>query len=228
MEDIDGESAVSDPTALPRESLPELAASVDRALAQYDYELTPAITAIDDATAGFGGLFDPDTGPADLRAACEDVIADGPAIESVAQDSEPPAEELVLYVDGSSRGNPGPAGAGAVIQSAENALAKLGRPVGVHTDNNVAEYAALQMGLNAVVSRYDPTRLEVRIDSMTVIDDAWRGESSASFAPYSDAVGDLLATIPTHWWTHLADDDPNPADSRATVGADIAGIDPGR
>jgi ribonuclease HI len=91
----------------------------------------------------------------------------------------------------------------------------------------VAEYAALQLGLDAVVTRFDPTRLEVRIDSMTVVDDVWRGESSTdAYATYSDAIGDLLAAVPDHEWTHLVDSDPNPADARATVGADIAALGP--
>ncbi|WP_436901851.1 ribonuclease HI family protein [Halovenus halobia] len=218
----DSPSSSADP--LPRESLSEAAARVDRALAQYGYELDAAIAAIDDATAGYGGLFDPDTDAAELRAACETVIAAGPPEATAKDDTVPP--ELVLYVDGSSRGNPGPAGAGAVVQTADQTLAKLGRPVGRHADNNIAEYAALQLGLTAV-SEYEPASLEVRIDSMTVIDDVWRGGSDESFLPYSDAVAELLSAIPAHRWTHLADSDPNPADSRATVGADIAAIGPG-
>jgi len=65
--------------------------------------------------------------------------------------TRPPVQEtgdaFVLYVDGSSRGNPGPAGAGAVIMDAdEEPLARLGRPVGARTGNNTAEYVALWPG----------------------------------------------------------------------------------
>ena len=207
---------------LPHESLSETATVVDRALAVHGYELDAAIDAIDDATPGYGGLFDPNTDRREVRAACETVIDAGP--NPVAKREAHP--EVVLYVDGSSRGNPGPAGAGAVVQIDGETRAALGRPVGARADNNVAEFAALQLGLRAV-GAYDPATLEVRIDSMTVIDAVWRDGSGESFAPYSDAVAELLAGVPAHRWTHLVDSDPNPADSRATVGADIAAIGPG-
>ncbi|HEX9048934.1 MAG TPA: ribonuclease HI family protein [Anaeromyxobacter sp.] len=52
-----------------------------------------------------------------------------------------------LYVDGAARGNPGPAGAGAVILSPEgHVVAKLGKFLGDST-NNVAEYMGLILGL---------------------------------------------------------------------------------
>ena len=207
---------------LPHESLSETARAVDRALAVHGYDIDSAIDAIDEATPGYGGLFDPNTDRRELRAACERVVDAGP--EPVGEWEHHP--EVVLYVDGSSRGNPGPAGAGAVVQVDGETRAALGRPVGRHADNNVAEYAALQLGLRAV-GAYDPATLDVRIDSMTVIDAVWRDGSTDSFAPYSDAVAELLSGVPAHRWTHLVDSDPNPADSRATVGADIAAIGPG-
>lgn len=52
-----------------------------------------------------------------------------------------------LYTDGAARGNPGPAGAGAVIVSPEgHIVAKIGKFLGEAT-NNVAEYTALVLGL---------------------------------------------------------------------------------
>jgi ribonuclease HI len=52
-----------------------------------------------------------------------------------------------LYTDGAARGNPGPAGAGAVIISPEgHIVAKLGKFLGEST-NNVAEYTGLILGL---------------------------------------------------------------------------------
>jgi ribonuclease HI len=52
-----------------------------------------------------------------------------------------------LYVDGAARGNPGPAGAGAVILSPEgHVVARLGKFLGDST-NNVAEYMGLILGL---------------------------------------------------------------------------------
>nr|WP_231754674.1 ribonuclease HI family protein [Halapricum sp. CBA1109] len=158
--------------------------------------------------------------------------ARGPARRGTLPAADPRAsgDSFVLYVDGSSRGNPGPAGAGAVIVDASGTeLARLGRPVGSRAGNNTAEYVALQLGLSELLARYEPRRLEVRIDSMTVIRDVWGGEdpTEPGVDGYSEAVAGALSEIPAHRYTHLADSDPNPADALATVGADIAALGPG-
>lgn len=221
-----GAGGVSD-NYLPSEHLSPLAKLVDKVLAQVGYEVGAATDAIDDAVPGYGGLFDPTTTSGELQRALEQLLA---ADLSRPATSDPVGERFVLYVDGSSRGNPGPAGAGAVIMDAEeDVLARLGRPVGSRTGNNTAEYAALQLGLSELVTRYEPHRLEVRIDSMTVIRDVWGGDdpTEPGVEPYSEAVAAALASIPNHEYTHLADSDPNPADALATVGADIAAFGPG-
>ncbi|QLD87192.1 ribonuclease HI family protein [Natronomonas halophila] len=211
---------------LPAEHLSPLATLVDDVLAGVGYEVAAATDAIDGAVPGYGGLFDPETTPDELRSALESLLASGlsrPPVPEVTSDT------FVLYVDGSSRGNPGPAGAGAVIMdAAEDELARLCRPVGSRAGNNTAEYVALQLGLAELVARYEPHRLEVRIDSMTVIRDVWGGEdpTEPGVETYSEAVGAALSNIPDHQYTHLADSDPNPADALATVGADIAAFGP--
>ncbi|MGH3621631.1 MAG: RNase H family protein, partial [Sciscionella sp.] len=58
------------------------------------------------------------------------------------------SDRVVVEADGGSRGNPGPAGYGAVVRSASSGevlaerLAALG-----NTTNNVAEYSGLIAGL---------------------------------------------------------------------------------
>ncbi|GAB3666040.1 ribonuclease HI family protein [Halopiger thermotolerans] len=212
---------------LPAEHLSPLAALVDEVLAGVGYEMAAATDAIDDAVPGYGGLFDPATSRDELRRALESLLASDLSRPPV---PEPASDAFVLYVDGSSRGNPGPAGAGAVIMDAsEDQLARLGRPVGSRTGNNTAEYVALQLGLAELLARYEPRRLEVRIDSMTVIRDVWGGDdpTEPGVETYSEAIGAALSNVPDHRYTHLADSDPNPADALATVGADIAAIGPG-
>ncbi|MEA2300472.1 MAG: ribonuclease [Solirubrobacteraceae bacterium] len=55
--------------------------------------------------------------------------------------------KLVVHVDGGSRGNPGPAAAGAVLRTPDgNLVAEASRTLGRAT-NNVAEYRALLLGL---------------------------------------------------------------------------------
>ncbi|MFC5369104.1 ribonuclease HI family protein [Salinirubrum litoreum] len=211
---------------LPGEHLTPLAALVEEVLAAVGYEMETATDRIDEAMPDYGGLFAPTTTPAELRDALERLRGSDIGRPPVA---EPTGDSFVLYVDGSSRGNPGPAGAGAVILDAsENDLARLGRPVGSQTGNNTAEYGALHLGLSELLARYEPQTLEVRIDSMTVIRDVWGGTepTEPGVEPYSEAIAAALSTIPDHRYTHLADHEPNPADALATVGADIAALGP--
>lgn len=86
--------------------------------------------------------------------------------------AQPPPEQglapHVLHADGGSRGNPGPAGAGAALLDPEGReLALLKRYLGVAT-NNVAEYQGLILGLEAALDR-GVTRLEVRLDSELLV-----------------------------------------------------------
>lgn len=57
-----------------------------------------------------------------------------------------------LYVDGASRGNPGEAGAGALIKDPSARVVKRLKKFLGRTTNNVAEYSALVMGLEAARS----------------------------------------------------------------------------
>ncbi len=60
--------------------------------------------------------------------------------------------EYVIFVDGASRGNPGLAGAGAIIRDPDGEVAgKLGRYLGMGT-NNMAEYEALILALEEAQS----------------------------------------------------------------------------
>lgn len=212
---------------LPTATLSPLANRVNDVLARYGYEMRRAIDAIDAAVAGYGGLFAPETTDREIRSAVETVLdADPPLPRERRRDLNDAA--VVLYVDGSSRGNPGPAGAGAVLRTDDGPIARLGRPVGSNAENNTAEYAALHLGLEAVAARCDPATVEIRIDSRTVIDDIWGASGGIAAAePYRTAIEDRVSTLSACEWTHLADSDPNPADARAAVGADIAALGPG-
>jgi ribonuclease HI len=61
--------------------------------------------------------------------------------------SDAPMSECVIYVDGASRGNPGLAGAGAIIRNSDGeVIGELRRFLGMGT-NNMAEYEALILAL---------------------------------------------------------------------------------
>jgi len=71
-------------------------------------------------------------------------------------------KEWLLMVDGAARGNPGEAGCGSAICDETGAVVKeLSRYIG-HATNNVAEYEALLMGLEALVQM---GRKKVRVQS---------------------------------------------------------------
>ncbi len=61
-------------------------------------------------------------------------------------------EKLIIFSDGGARGNPGPAGAGAIIYNEnKDVVAEVSNFLGV-TTNNQAEYQALILALRKAVS----------------------------------------------------------------------------
>lgn len=106
-------------------------------------------------------------------------------------------ELVIVSFDGGSRGNPGPAGIGAVVLDPSTdpptRLATVSEHIGRAT-NNVAEYRALIAGLEA--ARAYPSRaIEIRGDSMLVIrqvEGTWRVKQ-AHLRPLLEKVRALLA-----------------------------------
>lgn len=73
-----------------------------------------------------------------------------------------------LYVDGASRGNPGPAGAGAVLYGPRGEKrAEDSRYLG-ETTNNVAEYQALLLGLELAL-KHEVKSLNIYADSQLMV-----------------------------------------------------------
>jgi probable phosphoglycerate mutase len=79
-------------------------------------------------------------------------------------------QHVVVEADGGSRGNPGPAGYGAVVFDAQarGVLAERSESIGVAT-NNVAEYRGLIAGLQAARD-LGAVHVEVRMDSKLVVE----------------------------------------------------------
>jgi probable phosphoglycerate mutase len=78
--------------------------------------------------------------------------------------------QVVVEADGGSRGNPGPAGYGAVVKDAAtgDVLAERKESLGVVT-NNVAEYRGLIAGL-AAAAELGASTVDVRMDSKLVVE----------------------------------------------------------
>lgn len=77
-------------------------------------------------------------------------------------------EELVASIDGGSRGNPGPAGYGVLIQDAGGRTVETLSEFLGKTTNNVAEYRALLAALEYAV-QHETKRLKVYCDSELVV-----------------------------------------------------------
>src|SRR5579864_7531462 len=76
--------------------------------------------------------------------------------------------QAMLFADGGSRGNPGPAASGAVLLSPDGTVIReIGEYLGRAT-NNVAEWTALALGLQAALDE-GVRRLAVRMDSELVV-----------------------------------------------------------
>jgi ribonuclease HI len=91
-------------------------------------------------------------------------LADGPRSH---------ARRLIVRTDGAARGNPGPAAAGAVLDDAEappggRPLATVSEALGV-TTNNVAEYVALVLALEAAEG-LGAREVELRLDSQLIVE----------------------------------------------------------
>jgi ribonuclease HI len=78
--------------------------------------------------------------------------------------------KVIIEADGGSRGNPGPAGYGAVVldPDTDQVLVERAEGLGV-TTNNVAEYQGLIAGLRAAVE-LGATDVDVRMDSKLVVE----------------------------------------------------------
>jgi len=78
---------------------------------------------------------------------------------------------VLIEADGGSRGNPGPAGFGALIRDADTGevIAEAAESIGRAT-NNVAEYRGLIAGLELFLEHTPDAELEVRMDSKLVVE----------------------------------------------------------
>lgn len=104
------------------------------------------------------------------RRAAPERVATRPDLPRHAEPMATPDRFRVLEVfsDGAARGNPGPAGAGAIVRlPSGQIIARLGKFLGTQT-NNVAEYEGLLLGL-AKAHELGAREVHVFADSLLVI-----------------------------------------------------------
>jgi probable phosphoglycerate mutase len=111
--------------------------------------------------------------------------------------------KVTVEADGGSRGNPGPAGYGAVVFAADGSvLAERAEGIGVAT-NNVAEYQGLIAGLTAA-RELGATDVSVRMDSKLVVEQMsgrWqiKHEALKALAATAGEIAAQLGTVTYTW-----------------------------
>lgn len=118
-----------------------------------------------------------------------------------------------LYFDGCSKGNPGPAGAGAVLYANDGSeIDTYVESLGNHT-NNYAEYKGLIGGLRSAIA-HKITHLSVFGDSMLVVKQMrseWRVKHPSLLLLYKEAQ-ELARQFVTISYTHVYRDQNKRAD----------------
>ncbi|MFX0579154.1 bifunctional RNase H/acid phosphatase [Nocardia nepalensis] len=132
--------------------------------------------------------------------------------------------EVIVEADGGSRGNPGPAGYGAVVFAADHTrvLAERKEYIGIST-NNVAEYRGLIAGLEAAAELGART-VAVRMDSKLVVEQMsgrWKVKHAAMI-PLADRARRLVAGFDSVSFTWIPREQNSRADRLANEAMDDA------
>jgi ribonuclease HI len=132
-----------------------------------------------------------------------------------------PSKELLLFCDGGSRGNPGPAGCGAVITDEKgNILKKLSKFIGKDT-NNQAEYQAVILGLKEV-EKLKPKKLKVYLDSKLIVEQVcgrWKVKKK-ELRPHYDKIRSYIRKHPQTSFHHIPREKNTEADKMANQAMD--------
>ncbi|GAA2676596.1 bifunctional RNase H/acid phosphatase [Nonomuraea recticatena] len=132
----------------------------------------------------------------------------------------------LVEADGGSRGNPGPAGYGAVVMDARDrqVLAEAAEAIGVAT-NNVAEYKGLIAGLTSVLDLAgEGAAVEVRMDSKLVIEQMagrWKIKNEG-LRPLAIEAQALVRRLRVTGWTWIPRERNKHADRLANEAMDAA------
>lgn len=133
--------------------------------------------------------------------------------------------KLHVFIDGASRGNPGPASTGVVLQD-ENGktLKEYGRAIGIET-NNVAEYTALLDALS-LAAKMGADSLRVHSDSLLLVKQL-KGEyrvKNARLAGYLTQIREQTAKLADFEIVHVRREFNKQADKMANIALDSAKI----
>ena len=125
-----------------------------------------------------------------------------------------------IYSDGASRGNPGPAGIGAVILKDGKAVHEIAKYIG-QTTNNVAEYEALLEALDYCVKK-SLSPIQILADSQLLIRQL-SGQYKVkhpNIVPLHQRAKAYLAHLKVEAFTHVPRELNKRADALANEGID--------
>jgi len=127
-----------------------------------------------------------------------------------------PSKRLTIYVDGASRGNPGPAAVGVVMKDERGTtILKLSSYIGSKT-NNQAEYTALIMALQEA-KKLGADKVQINTDSQLMaeqINGNYRVRN-AHIRPLFDKAVQLLASFQHFSVAHIPRERNSEADALA-------------
>lgn len=125
-------------------------------------------------------------------------------------------KKVVIYADGASSGNPGPAAIGAIIKDEQgNPIARISQHIGT-TTNNQAEYRAIIAALEKAIS-LGAREVELRSDSELVVKQI-KGRyrvKKATLRPFYQKVVQLIGSLETFTITHIPREQNREADRLA-------------
>src|SRR3989338_9371623 len=139
--------------------------------------------------------------------------------------------KIIIYTDGGSRNNPGPAGAGALItDESGKTLKEISEFLGVRT-NNWAEYEAIILGLGAIKKIFGKEKLknmevEVKTDSELVarqLSGKYQIKEETLFPQFIKVWNMKVADIPNIVFTHIPREKNKKADELANKAMDKGG-----
>lgn len=136
---------------------------------------------------------------------------------------------FTIYGDGGARGNPGPAGAGAVVRDeSAKVVAKVSKFLG-HQTNNFAEYEAVILAFEALLklvplSEHDTAEVVVKLDSELVVKQM-RGEykvKNPGLKEQQARLAQLAGAFGAVTFTHIPREENSYADALANEAMDRA------
>jgi ribonuclease HI len=133
--------------------------------------------------------------------------------------------EVTIYTDGGARGNPGPAGAGAVILEGDTVRAELKKFLGPKQTNNWAEYEALALALEKAMEIGLTGPLEIRMDSKLVVEQIsgnWKIKEP-TLKPQAAKVHGLLSKFTGYRFSYVPREENAEADRLVNEAIDEAG-----